>query len=92
MKTCLRHLQTTKAQTSLGSLISANVIHKLIKSIISSLAMNKISFLKQVSEYHFVGNPEDRFTRHAHVTARLLKFVWQFSLRHGTIDSWASIH
>ena len=42
-KTCHRGLQTTKAQTSLCSLISTFVIH-LLESIISGLARSKISF------------------------------------------------
>ena len=47
-KTCLQGLRTTKAQTSLCSLINAFVIH-LLESFISRLNMREISIFLLVS-------------------------------------------
>ena len=70
-------LQTTKAKTSLRSLISTFVIC-LLENIISMLAASKITNFWLVSvadlgwfESHFVGNPKDRFSR---VTAHMMSY------------------
>ena len=58
VKTCLRHLQSPKAQTSLRSLTSAIVIFATLLKSVSSLVMKKISIFYKVPEYQFVGNPK----------------------------------
>ena len=75
------HLRTTKAQTSLHSLISAIVIQKFIEKyhIYKFCYEQNFNILASIwadwTEYHFVENPKDSFTRHARITALLFKLT-----------------